>query len=103
MSYMRCLSNPEGLYIVHCGGPIEIFSSGKEWRIPRHIFHGLFLRWQKNHGPVKYRGASLSETPDFRWSLNYKGWTEPIVMWKVTTAYVAESVRERVQWNKKNT
>lgn len=94
MSYIRCLSNPEGLYIVDCGQGIEIYIRGEEWRIPRKTFHRLFLKWDDYRDEmVTFRGAALRQTEDFRWELGYKGWHRPIVMWETTVRALVESVK----------
>lgn len=64
MSYIRCLSNPESLYI--WGGfdrrvTINVGADTLNFTMPNHVFHGVMIRWLKGREPVRYRGASLEE------------------------------------------
>ncbi len=69
MSYIRCLSNPERLYIVSDGKKVNVshkvqkpHSSGREFDIPSRTFEGLCRKWAKEwEEPVAYRGASVEE------------------------------------------
>lgn len=53
MSYIRCLSNPEALYIYgDCSGYVNIshgvkppLSSGRDFRIPNRDFHRVGKKW----------------------------------------------------------
>jgi hypothetical protein len=65
MSYIRCLSNPEGLYIWHdINGQIAIsqYGSNIKW-IPYRTFNGLIKKWNRNYWeyPCKYGLANLEE------------------------------------------
>jgi len=72
MSYIRCLSNPEGLYIWGDGETIEI-SGGflpigcenhiNTYRVPSKIFKGLLNKFHKNYHecPCSYKGLKVEE------------------------------------------
>ena len=96
MSYIRCLSNPEGLYIWSDGESVTI--TGKNiplfYSIQEKIFDGLIKKYNKNKGwlcgeseAIKYKGAKLFENADFKVVLSYKDWS--VSMFFVTWAYIA--------------
>jgi hypothetical protein len=103
VSYIRCLSNPEGLYIWDIWGEksgrvaITTITDGGHLikYMPRHVFHNLMRRWRdgKYHDEsIRYRGGSLVLDPDSKygkWDLFYKGWDRPVKCWEVTWMYVA--------------
>lgn len=93
MSYIRCLSNPESLYIIGTlRGQVEFCGDEQGRMLPAHVFHGVLSRWLQRYEPevVRYRGATIMERKtDFKWELDYEGWSDPIVMWKVTLWYIA--------------
>lgn len=112
MSYIRCLSNPEGLYIWGDGsGNLTIAHTGTARQrargdqpikyIPAKIFHGLFKHWLATcEENVSYRGASLKylrRGAHFKWKLSYGDWS--LYMWDVTLNYLAEKNRHR--WTRK--
>lgn len=65
MSYIRCFSNPEGLYIwSDVDKTVHILSKQTvERTVPTKIFDGLIKKWKKNYFqyPCKYRCATLDE------------------------------------------
>lgn len=68
MSYIRCLSNPEGLYVWSDGKNATIshevrkpHSSGRNFTIPHGIFEGLLRRWVDFRKPARVRGAVAEE------------------------------------------
>ena len=72
MSYIRCLSNPEGFYIWSDGHMVHWWGNKmgwgnlgdkKEFLVPEKIFEGVLRRWAKAFGcgNVRYRGAVLEE------------------------------------------
>jgi len=77
MSYIRCLSNPEGLYIYgNTKGQITIshnipsprakpgYVKGEfppEIVLPQHIFHYVCQRWNNGNESIKYRGCKVKE------------------------------------------
>jgi hypothetical protein len=68
MSYIRCLSNPEGLYIwPDIDGTVKVTMAGKnfinEKNIPIPVFNGLIKKWNKNYQefPCSYKDAKVEE------------------------------------------
>lgn len=68
MSYIRCLSNPEGLYIVCTGKTVTIMhsvlpphSSGKDFYIPVKTFEHCALKDDGWAEKVEYRGMKIEE------------------------------------------
>ncbi len=72
MSFIRCLSNPEGLYIyADCRGRLNIswcsvdppLSSRHrgEMRIPRHVFYKVVKQWDQRGDHAYFRGFSVEE------------------------------------------
>jgi len=68
MSYIRCLSNPEGLYVWSDGKFANIthnvkppHSSGKDFTIPHRVFERVLKRWADYHQPAKCAGAVAEE------------------------------------------
>lgn len=63
MSYIRCGSNPEKLYIWGDGNTVSIAEGKKDsLRIPQKIMDGLIKKW-KNNGQqdTKYCGALIKD------------------------------------------
>jgi len=90
MSYIRSISNPEGLYIWGGTQGIEIsVGSDPLLTIPRHIFRGVLKRWYRYGENVSYRGARMSQTPDFKYQLEYKDWEgRSVKAYDVTWTYI---------------
>jgi len=68
MSYIRCLSNPEGLYVWSDGKFANIthhvkppHSSGKDFTIPQKVFERVLKRWVDYYEPAKCAGAIAEE------------------------------------------
>lgn len=99
MSYIRCLSNPEKLYIIgDRRGRIEF--CGENLYMPRHVFDGALKRWYKNGcQDTHYRGFEIKEARDFRWQLRYKGWDRHLTLWQVTLWYIC--TRNSFRWGAK--
>jgi hypothetical protein len=97
MSYIRCLSNPERLYIWHdVSGPVKI-SEGKQplRSIPVKAFHGVLRNWWRNRyrGDKVYEGARLVlDHKTWRWLLYYETWAKPVRLWETTLYYLAHDV-----------
>ena len=100
MSYIRSLSNPEGLYIWGETRDVMIACNGELYSMPTDVFHQLLGRWKRYMGtrPVKYMGGRLEEVKvrkgannkdsyDYKWRLSYNDWH--IDMWTVTLHYIA--------------
>ena len=119
MSYIRCLSNPEKLYIwagaddmlTRAAGP------GFDETMPIATFHGIMKRWWANENGIgdrtilRYQGAILAKTDDFRWRLSYEvphdvwkenvnleDWSDDIILWDVTLTYLC--VHNQHRWRK---
>ncbi len=97
MSIIRCLSNPENLYIWHdiCG-EVAVSDNQSAWFIPYKTFCRVMSKWLDWPQDVRYRGCKIEEIqeegPDiFRWKLSYKN--RSVVMWKVTLFYVASHIK----------
>lgn len=64
MSLIRCLSNPESLYVYGTGnGRLSMHVGSEDVRtIPWHVFSGVLRRWiETGQEEVKYRGAKIVE------------------------------------------
>jgi hypothetical protein len=107
MSYIRTLSNPEGLYIwgtssKERGECVSIAAKGKELvAMPRNVFRKLLLLWHdiycnglpdddavNTEKRVVFEGATLTLNDNWCWDLNYPTWPEPISMYEVTLMYI---------------
>ncbi|MCZ6725364.1 MAG: hypothetical protein O6846_03955 [Thaumarchaeota archaeon] len=120
MSYIRSLSNPEKLYIWGEEDDrlaISVGSNDTQY-IPASTFHGIMRRWWANQfgnfgdrTKLKYQGAILEQTQDFRWRLSYEvphdvwkenvnweDWSNDIVLWDVTLTYLC--VHNQHRWRK---
>lgn len=119
MSYIRCLSNPEGLYIWNDGKNVSITHSVKYPQssrvsfppVPQKYFDAALAKWHKNpFGPINYRGIEIKEehvySKSFRpvrgepkWWLRKTAPTQFMIrlsyknayiyMWRVTMEYIA--------------
>ena len=98
MSYIRCGSNLENLYIWGNGQTVFIAEGKKEpKRIPQKIMNGLIKKWKAGYGEdTKYRGAKITSVwvrvknkNEQRTQLSYENWS--IKMYYVTWAYIASS------------
>lgn len=110
MSYIRCTSNPEGLYIFGSSSGVEIYQDQLPGKIiPYHIWNGFFKRYfeefsgfWKHDNETKcdygsYRGFRVGEMWEKEDTHNlpkiymrYKDWK--IVMWPVTFYYIEHNV-----------
>lgn len=105
MSYIRCLSNPEALYIIGLAtnngrhsGRVE-FCDGEGLSLPRHAFEGVLKRWYEGEQEsARYRGATITETKDFKYEFRYKDWPHGFTMWKVTLMYIC--TQNQFRWAK---
>ncbi len=114
MSYIRCLSNPEGLYIWGDGKNINIAKDGDDLKyIPQRTFDGLLKKYHREGSwcvedyPIRYRGAIIEEVfiesgkkqtkiekqlkikdGIFQYRLSYKNWY--IDMWQVTWEHITK-------------
>lgn len=88
MSYIRALSNPEGLYVIgNCRGQVEFLGNGL--LMPRHVFHGLLERWfTGTQEDQRYRGGFIRETDDFKFRIGYKEQVCDVDLWKSTLTYL---------------
>ena len=97
MSYIRSISNPEGLYIVGTGENVEIHLGRKSAEpyktlyIPTKVFKGLIKKFAREDPDdyCKYEGALIEFVKignDFKWRLVYDDWE--VYMWEVTWEYI---------------
>lgn len=68
MSFIRCLSNPEGLYMWGSGRLVTVshevkkpHSSGGHFNIPEPAFRGCVRKHLAGHDPASYRGVRVEE------------------------------------------
>lgn len=122
MSYIRSLSNPEGLYVIHgISGKAEFFLNDPKRFLcmPAEIFNGLLDKYVRqdaeehsSEGNEVYlhQGASLKylappeqmaafgrSCEDWKWFLHYEDWQQPIEMWDVTLDYIAQEARRQYE------
>lgn len=117
MSYIRCLSNPENLYIISTSGgednkgvAVFFLDEGSVY-MPVGVFENLlrkYVRTDCEEGSTegkevyKYEKAMLrylacpeqkeifnKDAKDWKWFLQYEGWAQPIEMWEVTLHHIA--------------
>ena len=110
MSYIRGLSNPEGLFIWGDEETVTV-TKGPEiiGHIPISIFNGLIRKYIRGYcEDCKYKGAEIKEvlvkndievpdeefgtnpaTTNFKMKLSYGDWS--VIMWDVTWYYIARS------------
>lgn len=111
MSYIRSTSNPEKLYIWGEGDGSVAITEGHEdiLQMPTNIFHELLKRWYNQEfglddtddlEVVKYKGASLELTKDFRWRLDYKTWERSILLFETTLVYIC--TQNDFRWGEKS-
>ncbi len=111
MSYIRCLSNPEGLYIwAQADGSVGIscLQHRDVLYMPTDVFEELLRRMKARwEAPGSYRGGSLKAHPGerFRYSkmrLKWKDWGRGVYVdaYEVTWHYAAQSVSEEEDGNK---
>ncbi len=107
MSYIRSLSNPEGLYIIaSMQGRVEIM--GQEdgiLSLPRHVFETILANWYDRDCPdeIRYKGAWIlvgDNLNHFRWRFGYKDlWN--LDLYDVTLHYIAQGCSERRKRDKR--
>lgn len=104
MSYIRCLSNPESLYIWGETNCVQIACGQKDLlQMPTRTFHGLLKKFESfEEQDVKYGDATLFYKKigkNFKWEMNYKTWKQPIRLWDVTLKYIVFT--NSFKWKKK--
>ena len=103
MSFIRGLSNPESLYIYGSfEGKVHIsVGTDHERTMPLETFIEILRLWWRDGDildideQVEYKGASIVQSKDFRWSLYYPGWKSPVVMWEATLYYLCSTNKHR--------
>ncbi len=105
MSYIRALSNPEGLYIWGDEQGAAICLEGNIQYMPIPVFETLLKRWWANHDgftdreEIKYQGAALTyETGVWKWVLSYKDWEREIDLYETTLVYLCVENCHRWGW-----
>ena len=120
MSYIRCGSNPENLYVWGDVSGDVFFSMGAELKsMPKEVFDGLMHGFIKEDYPeeFEFQGASIRELlgygyyfpekskenplgafhPDFgKIQIAYKDWS--IRLWPVTFFYIIHGIEERLRY-----
>ena len=103
MSYLRSLSNPEGLYVVdgrRKKGTIDFLRDGEIYTMPKYIFDYLMCAWIDGRESTHYRGASVfygkdTESNDWKVFVTYNKWADkkiPVLkMWEVTWSFIVHS------------
>lgn len=104
MSLIRCLSNPEGLYIwceekrVALSFRPPLGRDDALGYIPTHVFRTALQRYLKGDSDIKFKGLHLWEDDfTFKWRLTYESDNQlpiQLEMWEVTLAYVASNVSQ---------
>jgi hypothetical protein len=96
MSYIRCLSNPENLYITNHGKKVCISTGGENPQIyadTKH-FEAAFFAYKLAspwHSDFKFGNVRLYEDEtDFLWRLQV-GDSAPIKLYEVTVSYIANN------------
>jgi len=117
MSYIRCTSNPEGLYVWNdVDGNVYWSASPQKkgvptkddnavlYSMPRKVFRGLMKKFLLCPWPEKYsfQGAEIREDKDCKFWVSYKpegkkAWK--LKLWRTTLAYVVGNFREELLSN----
>ena len=100
MSYIRPLSNPEGLYILCEGHSVHVICQeqlGPEgFYMPVDVFHGILERWIEDgccEEEIEFQGARLCENcGNWKWELSFQG--NSVRMYEVTLFYIAHNYAE---------
>jgi hypothetical protein len=99
MSYIRSLSNPEGLYIYSGEGGLEIVFPASNNRssitCDELDFCRFVEKWRKNHDDkFSYKNFTIEERKSgntFKWYLTIGGYKD-IEMWYVTWIHIVNNV-----------
>jgi hypothetical protein len=108
MSYIRSISNPEGLYIWGDGEMANITTKDSfrtYMRVPMDIIDGLILKYHRSNLPdvCSYKGCKISEIMidgALKMKLEYADWS--IFMWDVTWTYIVYTNVKNARARKKN-
>lgn len=97
MSFIRCLSNPDGAYVIGSAlsGLIEFYTTDfKPFYVPPRSFYGLIKKFLKDGEPCKYGKFSIKESDDFKkYILTYEDVS--ISLWQVTWWYIVHNAEWR--------
>lgn len=113
MSFIRCLSNPDGAYVYHHVNGNVVFTTDYCWSninspknkyragmenpfyVPSRYFYGLVKKFIKNyHSDCNYGDFSIKECDGHRkYILTYKG--RSIKLWQVTWSYIVNNAEWR--------
>ena len=126
MSFIRCLSNPEAMYIwhdvdetVHITHSVKppLASKGDEFCVPTRLWYGLWRVVERNHGLYLNEGDVLKfgdlklvksykmkdlfaerKPTSFRWKFSYG--KHFVYMWQVTLEHIYLNVLEQLEREK---
>lgn len=115
MSYIRCLSNPEGLYLIgtmpdSAGREMNFMWGGGMHSVNAHKrdFYYLMEKFMQDEGGSLNVGEGwrrgelrLTLRNDWRWDLTFTHTGDTLTLWQVTLEYIARDVMERIQYNRK--
>ena len=95
MSIIRCLSNPEGLYIIYSSNGVEIMRPYPEETIcVNEQDFDDFMSGAKVSMPIyrehEYKNLKVYSTEDFKTCLEIDG--KKIIMWDVTWFYIVNNM-----------
>lgn len=100
MSYIRCLSNPEQLYVYHnCNGQVDFWVADKLYTMPFKTFSGLMesaikeFSWRHK---AKCGSAKIYVNKHYKIVIGYKKWK--IEMFEVTFHYILNQFQFKEQY-----
>jgi hypothetical protein len=111
MSYIRCLSNPEGLYIWDGQGRVMIAGvhNAPLLSMPTSVFDEVMRRYDDWSTHIRYKGATFrpSRAKEHKFGkmiLHYKDWPkgQHVEAWEVTWTYIAQHVKKKDILRKKH-
>jgi hypothetical protein len=102
MSYIRCLSNPEGLYVwLDVNGMIAISVGTRKVRyVPFKSFVKFCKKWVKHWDyELEYKGFRTNESKKFKIEFSYKDEFK-FEFWDVTWECLCRRIKERESYVK---
>lgn len=97
MSYIRSLSNPEGLYIISTGDSINIMVAGRKtsYYLPIEEFHSVLKQYLADQGDEEKYTSGDTTLMLRRWKWVLKHGDFRITMFESTLWYLAETNKFR--------